>query len=203
MNPAILASDMMPAIESSTKNAVQKVAAAEFPAIWESLPPAVCQEIYNLASQVIQPALPCYPLPPPLLPFPPLLSLHFQLPPLPAPTPAAFYTLQDAEQFITDLMEDLRADVLNYFDLEALVVRRAKENKALVVDMFQVSPCRASSASKRQQGHCCNERLKAPAAALRGTGAPSQPAMCSIDISPNPSSAASPCRSRPATLDIP
>jgi len=94
MDPGTLACVMMPAIEASTQKAVKEVATTEFPAIWESLPESVRQEIYSLA-------------------------------------------LQDAEQFITALMDGLRTDVLKYFDLEALVIRRAVENKDLVVAMFQ------------------------------------------------------------------
>jgi len=44
---------------------------------------------------------------------------------------------QDAELFITDLMDELKSDVLEYFDLHALVVRRSVEEKRLVVQMFQ------------------------------------------------------------------
>ena len=109
MHPNELAHLMMPAIKGSTKRAVDKVAKAEFPVIWESLPLSVCQEIYDIASQ-------------------------------------------DAEKFVTALMEGLRSDVLEYFDLEALVVRRAVENKHLVVNMFQVP--RTSAPPYSQPGVC-------------------------------------------------
>jgi hypothetical protein len=35
-------------------------------------------------------------------------------------------------------MDELKSDVLEYFDLHALVVRRSVEEKRLVVQMFQV-----------------------------------------------------------------
>jgi len=94
IEPDVLASIMMPAIEKSTARAVQTVARAEFPDVWEALPQEVKEEIFDVANQ-------------------------------------------DAEMFITDLLDGLRADVLEYFDLQALVVRRSIEYKHLVVQMFQ------------------------------------------------------------------